>query len=81
MSIRVADSPDDDELAAILAAVSALLAEAGDATPPDAEPGSAWRAAAVLEAQGLLASRCARDAAWGRNARAERARRWSKGIV
>lgn len=75
--------PNEDEVAAALAAVSSVLAEETDMqhAEPVVAARSAWRAAAILESQGLPAGRSAADAVWGRTARAQRSRRWSKGII
>jgi hypothetical protein len=72
--------PSDDEVAAALAAVQCLLAE--EQAPPVEQAGMRpWQAAAMLESRGLLASRSSKSAEWPSAERANRALRWSKGIV
>lgn len=71
----------DDEIAAVLAAVSCALAEEADAPPLELVTTSSWRAAAKLEGQGLVAAPRAAGIQWGQATRAARAGRWSKGIV
>ncbi|GAB4189313.1 MAG: hypothetical protein OHK0022_01520 [Roseiflexaceae bacterium] len=72
----------DDELAAALIAVRCYLEE--DALPAEAEPPAApnaWRAAAVLDGQGLTPGRNGAGATWATADRAGREWRWSSGIV
>lgn len=69
---------DDDELAAAVAAVSLLLAE-GQAQPA-AQPAAAWRAAALLEGQGMAPGRGFRPV-WASAERGAWASRWSRGVL
>lgn len=74
-------SPTDDEAAAIAAAVASVLQHKVAPVLRERVLRPAWRSAAILEAQGLGATRDAGAATWGNTGRATRARRWSKGIV
>ncbi len=81
MKMIVAGVYSDAELAAVVTAVSCVLAEEAAQSQDTVIATSAWRAAAKLEGQGLVAARQTTGAQWGYAARANRARRWSKGIV
>lgn len=81
MNILVQGSPTEDDAAAIIAAISCVLEQEAVAQEVKQPRRSAWRAAALLEAQGLPSARTADAASWPTVRRAERARHWSKGIV
>ncbi len=73
----------DDELAAALIAVRCYLEEEtppADGQRPTAARG-AWRAAAVLDGQGLAPARNGAGSTWATAERAGRECRWSTGIV
>jgi hypothetical protein len=77
-SLPTSAAPEDDLVAAALAAV-ALYTEAADApSPPAARP--AWRTAALLAAQGVAPARSP-AVTWATAERAGRAGRWSAGIL
>ncbi|MFN8501907.1 hypothetical protein [Kouleothrix sp.] len=80
MNIHVSPVPDDDAVAAVLAALEHYLAaeQADDEAP--AGPHEPWRTAGKLAAQGLPPSRAV-AARWGSADRARRGERWSHGIV
>jgi hypothetical protein len=73
--------PQDDEIAAALAAIRCYIEEQQPTEMPEARPRAAWRAAAILESQGLRPTRNGDHRAWGAADRAARASRWSYGIV
>lgn len=79
--LTIHGSPTEEEAAAIAAIVGVLEQEiqAEVAMPPPARP--PWRVAALLEAQRLAAPHDGDRATWGAATRAERSRRWSRGIV
>ena len=81
MNISFTPTPDDDTAAAIIGAVSAILAaeDAGAADEP--APRSRWSTAAVLAAQDLPPARHAAEASWAAAERTRRESRWSYGIV
>jgi hypothetical protein len=82
MEMTLMPTPDEATAAAIAAALGCFLEED---RPPDAPAPalarSAWSVADRLAAQGIPPSRGAGGAAWASAARADRARRWSYGIV
>ena len=81
MHITLTPTPDADTAAAVIAAIACLIApETADDTP-DTPARSAWRAATVLEAQGMPPARNGTFATWHTAERTRRAERWSGGIT
>lgn len=74
-------TPHEDEVAAVIAAVSCLLTEEGQ--PAAEQPGqpASWRGATRLISQGLSPTRTATAPRWGNIERLRRAGRGGGGIV
>jgi len=81
MQLTLTPTPDDDTAAAIMAAISWVIQQqqAEGLIPPARRP--AWRAAAVLAAQGLPPTRDVRRATWSAAERTSREGHWSHGIA
>lgn len=72
--------PDDDEVAAALAAIQLYIERSNYPVAP-AIASSAWRVATALEAQDLPPVRNTALRGWASADRARRASRWSTGII
>ena len=81
MQITLKPTPDDDIAAAVSAAIAAMIAPEAAGDTPGAPARSAWQAGGALVAQGMPAARNGAFAAWHAVARAQRADRWSAGVV
>ena len=81
MQVQFSPTPDGDTAAAILAAIACCLESDTPTIPLAASTRAAWRAAGVLEAQGLPPSRGAPPPKWSTADRSQRAAHWSTGIV
>jgi hypothetical protein len=81
MQVQFSPTPADDTAAAILAAIAYYLESNSPTASIAASPGSAWRAANMLAAQGLPPSRGATPPTWSTAERTGRAAHWSTGIV
>jgi hypothetical protein len=74
--------PSDEEIAAALAAVRCYIKQrALDDVASAAAPVRAWSAAGAFAAQGLPPTRGGMHRTWGAVERAERASRWSCGLI
>jgi hypothetical protein len=81
MQVQFSPTPDDDTAAAILAAIACYLESNSPNNPLDASSDSVWRAAGLLEAQGLPTSRGTPPPKWSTADRSQRAAHWGTGIV
>jgi len=81
MHVTLTPLPDADTAAAVIAAITCVIAlETADDTPA-AFVRSAWHAADALMAQGLPPARNGAFAAWRSADRARRAARWSGEMI
>ena len=80
MKIEISPTPDDDAVAAIMAALAAYDAGAADAPAAAGPPASMWAAASRMAAQELPPP-VTPAPGWAAAERARRAERWSSGIV
>jgi hypothetical protein len=81
MHVTLTPKPDADVAAAVIAAISCVIAQEATDHTPDAPARSAWQAASALAAQGMPPTRNGTFAAWHAAERARRAERWSAGII
>lgn len=79
MKVQLFPTPDEDTVAAVLAALALYADEVATAIEP-ATPRSAWSDAGRLAAQGLPPMRAAVPR-WAGAERSRRADNWSTGIV
>lgn len=80
MNVQVSPMPDEDTVAAALAALERFLADDAPAAARPAAPRQAWRTAGKLAAQGLPAARTTTER-WASADRSSREQRWSYGVV
>jgi hypothetical protein len=81
MQITLTPTPDADTAAAVIAAIACVMEPQTTDDTPIASAGSAWRAATMLETQGMPPARNGTLATWHTAERARRAERWSSGII
>jgi hypothetical protein len=81
MHVMLTPTPDEDIAAAVSAAIAAIMAWETAGEWPDAPARSAWQAGGALMVEGMPPARNGAFAAWRAIARAQRAERWSSGIV
>ncbi len=77
----IAYTPDDDEVAAALAAISCYLRQQDEAQAVQEAETWEWRASAAMIVQGMSPFRLPSRPAWGNVERIYRAGRGTKGIV